>query len=146
MSSVRRILQIKGNDVWSVTPDSSVYDALRLMRQKDVGALIVIQGSELAGVFSERDYARKVVLEGKSSREIKVKEVMTKKVFSVHPEQTVQECMELMIEKHIRHLPVVIDQRVVGVISIGDVVQDIIYKQKESIKSLEQRLQAKAEG
>ena len=146
MSSVRRILQIKGNDVWSVTPDSSVYDALRLMHQKDVGALIVIQGSELAGVFSERDYARKVVLEGKSSREIKVKEVMTKKVFSVHPEQTVQECMELMIEKHIRHLPVVIDQRVVGVISIGDVVQDIIYKQKESIKSLEQRLQAKAEG
>lgn len=146
MSSVRRILQIKGHDVWSVVPDENVLEALRIMRDKDVGALVVMEKNELVGIFSERDYARKVVLEGKVSRETKVNEVMTKKVFSVHPEQTTQECMEIMIDKHIRHLPVVLDQRVIGVISIGDVVGDIIYKQKEAIKSLEQRLQSKVES
>lgn len=144
MSSVRRILQVKGQDVWTTSPQSTVYDALRIMCDKDVGALMVMDGNELVGILSERDYARKIVLEGKSSRETKVKDVMTKKVVTVHPEQTAQECMEVMIDKHIRHLPVVLDNRLIGVISIGDVLNDIIYQQKESIKSLEQRLLSKS--
>ena len=146
MSSVRRILQIKGQDVWSISPAASVYDALRMMCEKDVGALMVIENSRLVGILSERDYARKVVLEGKSSRDTRVKDVMTPEVITVHPEQTLHECMEIMIDSHIRHLPVVLDERVVGVISIGDVLNDIIYQQKESIKSLEQKLLSKNES
>lgn len=146
MSSVRRILQIKGQDIWSTTPETSVYDALRRMADKDVGALIVLDGGKLVGIFSERDYARKVILYGKSSRETQVKEVMTTKVTTVHPEQTVQECMQLMLDKHVRHLPVVLDERVVGVVSIGDIVNDIIYQQKESIKQLEKQLLEKKEA
>ncbi len=146
MSSIRRILQIKGQDTWSTTPETSVYDALRLMADKDIGALIVLDGGKLVGILSERDYARKIILQGKSSRETKVNEVMTTRVFTVHPEQTVQECMELMLDKHIRHLPVVLDERVMGVVSIGDIVNDIIYQQKESIKSLEKQLLEKKEA
>ncbi len=146
MSSVRRILQIKGQDIWSTTPETSVYDALRLMADKDIGALIVLDGGKLVGIFSERDYARKVILYGKSSRETQVKEVMTTKVTTVHPEQTVHECMQLMLDKHIRHLPVVLDERVMGVVSIGDIVNDIIYQQKESIKQLEKQLKEKKEA
>ena len=143
MSSVRRILQVIGHDVWATSPESSVYDALRIMCDKDVGALLVMAGNDLVGIVSERDYARRIILEGKSSKETKVKEVMTRRVFSVHPEQTVQECMELMLDRHIRHVPVVADNRVLGVISIGDVLNDIIYQQKQSIKSLEQRLMSR---
>lgn len=140
MSSVRRILQIKGFDVWSTTPDTMVYDALRIMGEKDVGALVVLENGKLVGILSERDYARKIVLSGKTSRETRVGDVMTKEVFTVHPEQTVQECMQLMLDHHIRHLPVMVDNEVMGVISIGDVVGDIIYQQKSSIQSLEKQL------
>jgi len=140
MSSVRRILQIKGFDVWSTTPDTMVYDALRIMSEKDVGALVVLENGKLVGILSERDYARKIILSGKTSRETRVGDVMTKEVFTVHPEQTVQECMQLMLDHHIRHLPVMVDNEVMGVISIGDVVGDIIYQQKSSIQSLEKQL------
>jgi len=140
MSSVRHILQIKGFDVWSTTPDTMVYDALRIMGEKDVGALVVLENGKLVGILSERDYARKIVLSGKTSRETRVGDVMTKEVFTVHPEQTVQECMQLMLDHHIRHLPVMVDNEVMGVISIGDVVGDIIYQQKSSIQSLEKQL------
>jgi CBS domain-containing protein len=143
MTSVRHILVVKGNDVWKTTPDTTVYDALRLMADKDVGALLVMDNDQLVGIVSERDYARKIVLQGKSSRDTLVSDMMTRVVYTIHPAQTVQECMELMIDKHIRHLPVVEEGRVIGVISIGDVLKDIIYQQKVSIKSLESQLLGK---
>jgi CBS domain-containing protein len=143
MTSVRHILVVKGNDVWKTTPDTTVYDALRLMADKDVGALLVMDNDQLVGIVSERDYARKIILHGKSSRDTLVSDMMTRVVYTIHPAQTVQECMELMIDKHIRHLPVVEEGRVLGVISIGDVLKDIIYQQKVSIKSLESQLLGK---
>ena len=140
MSTVRHLLQIKGSDVWVITPGSSVYEALRLMADKDVGALLVVEDDKLVGIISERDYARKIILHGKSSKETLVKEIMTPKLITVHPDQTVNECMELMNNHRIRHLPVVLEGRLLGVISIGDVVRDIIYQQRQTIKSLEQKL------
>lgn len=140
MRTVRHLLEIKGQDLWSITPDATVYDALRLMADKDVGALLVMVDDQLEGIFSERDYARKIILQGKSSKETLVREVMTPLVFTVHPDQTIEECMELMTEKRIRHLPIVLDNRVLGVISIGDVVKDIIYRQRKTISSLEDKV------
>ena len=142
MSSVRRILQLKGFDIWSTSPDTTVYDALRIMGDKDVGALVVLENNNLVGILSERDYARKIVLSGKTSRDTRVGDVMTRVVHTVHPEQTVQECMQLMLDHHVRHLPVVVDDEVIGVISIGDVMNDIIYQQKNSIQSLERQISA----
>lgn len=140
MQTVRHILQVKGNDIWSVTPDSTVFDTLRLMADKDIGALLVMIGDNLIGIVSERDYARKLILHGKSSKNTLISEIMTKKIYTIHPDQTVHECMELLVEQHIRHLPVVEDNKVIGVISLGDAVNEIIYQQKESIKSLENQL------
>lgn len=138
MNNVRQLLQTKGKNVWSITPGTSVLDALKLMADKNIGALMVIDGERLAGIFSERDYARKVTLKGKSSRELTVAEVMTTDVISVRPEQTIVDCMELMTEKRIRHLPVIDAGRTVGVISIGDVVKSIISVQKDTITHLEE--------
>ncbi|MBP1647930.1 MAG: putative signal transduction protein with domain [Bacteroidetes bacterium] len=138
MNNVRQLLQTKGKDVWSITPGTSVLDALKLMADKNIGALMVIDGERLAGIFSERDYARKVTLKGKSSRELTVAEIMTTDVISVRPEQTIVDCMELMTEKRIRHLPVIDAGRTVGVISIGDVVKSIISVQKDTITHLEE--------
>ena len=137
MTTVRQLLVLKGDYIWSIQPDASVFEALRLMADKDVGALLVMAGEKMAGILSERDYARKVVLSGKVSRETTVSEIMTPKVFTVHPDQTIEECMEMMTAKRVRHLPVVENDRVVGMISIGDVVRDIIYRQRETIKGLE---------
>jgi len=138
VNNVRQLLQTKGKNVWSITPGTSVLDALKLMADKNIGALMVIDGERLAGIFSERDYARKVTLKGKSSRELTVAEVMTTDVISVRPEQTIVDCMELMTEKRIRHLPVIDAGRTVGVISIGDVVKSIISVQKDTITHLEE--------
>jgi len=138
--TVRHLLELKGGDAWSITPDATVYDALRLMADKDVGALLVMVKDDLVGIFSERDYARKIILHGKSSKETLVREVMTDKLFTIHPDQTMDECMELMTEKHVRHLPVMIDKHVMGVISIGDVVKDIIIRQRKTISNLESKL------
>ena len=143
--TIRHLLEVKGHDLWSTTPDTSVYDALRMMSDKDVGALVVMEGEKMVGIMSERDYARKVVLLGKTSRETKVSEIMSKTVYTVHPDQTVEEAMELMNSKHIRHLPVMVDEnstQVLGMISIGDVVKAIIYKQREAIKGLEDRMRS----
>ena len=137
MTTVRQLLLLKGDYIWSITPDASVFEALRLMADKDVGALLVMDGDKMAGILSERDYARKVVLSGKVSRETAVSEIMTPKVFTVHPDQTIEECMEMMTAKRVRHLPVVERDHVVGMISIGDVVRDIIFRQRETIKGLE---------
>jgi CBS domain-containing protein len=137
MTTVRQLLQVKGKDVWSITPDATVYEALRMMADKNVGALLVMDGEQLAGIMSERDYARKIILHGKSSKETYVREIMTSNLVTVHPDQTVEECMTLMTNKRIRHLPVILEGQVLGVISIGDVVRAIIYQQRETIKGLE---------
>jgi CBS domain-containing protein len=140
MITAQNILELKGNDVWTISPEDSVYDALRLMARVDVGALLVMEGDRLVGMLSERDYARKVILFGKTSKETKVKEIMTEKVISIHPMQISEECMEIMTKNHIRHLPVVVDGQVLGVISIGDVVKTIMHKQREKIRDLTEKV------
>jgi CBS domain-containing protein len=126
MKTVKHLLRTKGHDVLSVAPDTAVFEALRLMAEKNVGAVLVLEGERLVGIFSERDYARKVILKGKSSKETLVREIMSSHVLYVRPEQTIEDCMALMTGKRVRHLPVLDEaQRVVGVISIGDVVKDI---------------------
>ncbi len=140
MLTAQNILEIKGKDIWSVSPDDSVYDALRLMARVDIGAVLVIENDNLIGILSERDYARKIILFGKTSRETKVHEIMTKKVITIHPMQICEECMDIMSKNHIRHLPVVQDGKILGVVSIGDVVKHIIYKQREKIKDLSERV------
>lgn len=140
MNTVRHILQVKGDDLWTITPDTTVYDALRLMADKDVGALLVMDSGRLVGILSERDYARKVILFNKASRETLVREIMTTQLFTIHPDQTVQESMELMTARRVRHLPVVDGEQVLGVISIGDAVKDIIYQQRRTIRDYETRM------
>ncbi|HEX8138700.1 MAG TPA: CBS domain-containing protein [Pyrinomonadaceae bacterium] len=137
MITVRDILQGKGRDVLTIAPEATVYEALKIMADKNVGALVVLSGGSVAGIMSERDYARKVILHGKSSREMQVGEIMTSKVYYVSPGQDIHECMEEMTDKHVRHLPVLEDGRLVGIISIGDVVKAIIADQESTIKLLE---------
>lgn len=137
MKTVRQLLQAKGSGVYSITPDARVFDALRLMAERNVGALVVLEGDTLAGIISERDYARKVILHGKSSHDIPVRAIMTDKVMTVQPGQTVEECMALMTNEHIRHLPVVDGGKLVGVLSIGDLVKEVIAEQEQTIKQLE---------
>jgi len=137
MKPVRELLRIKGQETWSVSPDTPVYDALKLMAEKNVGALLVLDGDKLAGILSERDYARKVILKGKASKNTPAREIMSENVVCVTPKQSVAECMALMTDKHIRHLPVIEDDKLVGVISIGDVVKAIISEQKFVIEQLE---------
>ncbi len=136
MTSIRQILAAKP-DVYSIAPGSTVFDALRLMERKNVGALLVMEGEHLVGIVSERDYARKVVLHGRSSRDTPVREVMTEEVFVITPDATADECMVHMTERRIRHLPVVEGGRVVGVISIGDAVRAVISDLHFSIHQLE---------
>jgi len=138
MKTIKEILQSKPLGVLSISPEASVLDALRLMAEKEVGALVVLENERLAGIFSERDYARKVILHGKSSKDTLVREIMTAKVVYVRPEQSVEECMALMTDKRIRHLPVLQENRVIGVISIGDVVKEVISEQRFVIEQLEQ--------
>lgn len=137
MIAVRDILQRKGNQVWSVAPDSTVYDALMLMAEQNVGALLVLDREKIVGIFSERDYARKIILKGKASKETSVEEIMTSEVTTVHPAQFVEECMALMTDKRIRHLPVLEGEKLAGLISIGDVVKAIISDREFIIKQLE---------
>lgn len=136
MRTVHHILQWKGAAVWSIPPAATVYEALSLMAEKNIGALTVLDGATLAGIFSERDYARKVILKGKSSKEMQVREVMTSPVVWVAPATAIEECMKLMTEKHIRHLPVVAGGKLAGLISIGDVVREIIDEQRSTIDQL----------
>jgi CBS domain-containing protein len=137
MKTLRQLLEAKGREVYSIAPDARVFDALRLMADKSVGALIVMEGGRIAGILSERDYARKVILHGKSSHDIQVRDIMTSKIITVHPGQTVAECMALMTEKRIRHLPVTEGERLIGVLSIGDLVKEVIAEQQQTIEQLE---------
>ncbi len=137
MHTVREILNSKGHDVWSVTPTNTVFEAVKLLSDKGVGSLLVMDNDRLVGIVTERDYARKVILEGRSSRETPVKDVMTTSVLCVDPDKTVQECMALMTDKRARHLPVLEHKRVVGVVSIGDLVKAIIAEQQFMIEQLQ---------
>lgn len=137
MKRVDQVLREKGPDFWSVVPGATVFTALELMAKQNIGAVLVMEGEHLAGIFSERDYARKVVLEGKSSKDIPVRQIMTSKVVCVRPEESIEECMALMTDKRIRHLPVIEGDRVVGVISLGDVVKFKISEQEFIISQLE---------
>ncbi len=136
MKTVRQILRTKNHALLTVRPGATVFEALEIMAKHDIGALLVMEGELLAGIFSERDYARKVILLGKSSRETLVSEIMTSRILWVHPEQTVEECMAIMTEKRVRHLPVLKESRVIGVISIGDVVKEVIAEQQFAIEQL----------
>jgi CBS domain-containing protein len=137
MKTVNEILLAKANKLLSISPEASVLDALKLMAEREVGALVVLEGEKLAGIFSERDYARKVILHGKSSKDTPVSEIMTHKVVCVRPDQSVEDCMALMTDKRIRHLPVLQNEKVIGVISIGDVVKEVISEQRFVIEQLE---------
>ncbi len=137
MKTVKEILNSKRHSLLSITPTETVLDALKLMAEKEVGALIVLENERLVGIFSERDYARKVILFGKASKDTLVREIMTHKVVCVRPEQSVEDCMALMTDKRVRHLPVLQDKHVVGVISIGDVVKEVISEQRFVIEQLE---------
>ena len=137
MTTIATLLKNKGPEVWSVEPTDLVFDAIKSMAEKGIGSLLVMDADELVGIFSERDYARKIVLEGKSSRETTVNDIMTRDVIRASPDQSIEDCMSVMTDNHIRHLPVVEDDRVVGMISIGDLVKVIIVEQKELISQLE---------
>ncbi len=134
--NVSSLLSKKGTEIYSADPNSTVYDAIEKMASLDVGALVVLDGDKLAGIISERDYRNKVILKGRSSKTTDVKEIMSDKVVCVAPDDSVNLCMQLMTDKRIRHLPVLEDEKVVGVISIGDVVKSVIENQKSEIDSL----------
>jgi len=136
MKTVRDLLKQKGREVWSVTPDSTVYAALQLMADKNIGALLVIDGGRPVGIFSERDYARQVILKGKTSKDTPVRDVMTSRVVFVRPEQSIEECMALMTDKRFRHLPVLEEGQLAGLLSIGDVVKALISERDFLIEQL----------
>jgi len=137
MKAVRDILEIKGGQVWSIGPRESVFDALKLMAEKGIGALVVLEAGKVVGIISERDYARKVILHGRSSPTTLVSEIMTARVVYAQPQQSIDECMAIMTEKRIRHLPVMENGVLIGVISIGDLVKSIIAEQRFIIEQLE---------
>ena|SRR5271157_153250 len=137
MKTVEDILRNPGRAIWSVSPMTTAYEALEVMAEKDVGALLVLENEQLIGIFSERDYARKVILKGKASKDTPVSELMTQQVFCVKPNNTLNECMALMTSKHIRHLPIFNNNRIAGIITIGDVVKEIISDQEITIQDLE---------
>jgi CBS domain-containing protein len=137
MKLVQHLLDAKGNDVISIDPDKSVLDAIKRMAEVGIGSLVVLDGERLAGILSERDYARKVILKGRASDSTPVADIMTTEVVTTTPAATIDECMQLMTDRKFRHLPVIDDDKVVGVISIGDLVQAIIADQKAEIEQLE---------
>jgi CBS domain-containing protein len=137
LKSVRQVLNAKGYAVETVAPETSVYDALQKMSNRGIGALVVVEKGAVCGLLSERDYARKVVLQGKKSQEIQVQEIMTRRVITLEPEQTVEACMVLMTDKRIRHLPVLEEGRLIGILSIGDIVKAVIEAQRLTIEELE---------
>jgi len=142
MKLIKHVLKLKGNnEIWRVEPDTPVYEALKMMADKNVGALMVMRGEKVIGVISERDYARKVILLGKSSKETLVREIMTSPVIYTTPNETIERCMALMTAKHIRHLLVKDGEKLAGIVSMGDLVKAVIGSQKELIRQLENYIQ-----
>lgn len=137
MAFVRQLLQGKPTEVWTIEPQATVYEALELLAAKNIGAVPVVEDGELVGMFSERDYARKVILKGRSSRETTVRDLMSHPVFRVGPEETIETCMVLMTTQHIRHLPVIEGGQLIGLVSIGDILKAIIANQQVLIKDLQ---------
>lgn len=137
MRTIRDILQEKGFDIYAITPESSVFQALQLMAEKNVGALMVMTGDTVEGLISERDYARKIVLKGRFSKDVPVREIMSPEIVAIGPEEDVERCMTLMTHKRMRHLPVFENGRLIGLISIGDIVKAIIEHKEETIRQLE---------
>jgi len=135
--TVSDILKTKGCEVWTITPETIVFDALKTIADKNVGALVVMDGAKVAGILSERDYARKVILHGRSSRELEAGEIMSTNVYFVSPEENIEDCMALFTNKRVRHLPVLQKDDLIGIISIGDVVKAVIAEQESTIKHLE---------
>jgi CBS domain-containing protein len=140
MKTIQNIIKRKGKSIWSTNPNMKVFEALQIMAEKDVGALPVLDGKKLVGIFSERDYARKVILQGKASKNIPVSEIMSTHLITVQPSLTNEQGLAIMTEKHIRHLPVLHAGNMIGFISIGDLVKSIIEEQKEVIGKLEQHI------
>ena len=138
MKTVKQLVEEKSHKLLSIAPSMSVFEALQKMAEFDVGALVILDEGRLVGIFSERDYARKLILHGKSSKETRVEEIMTTRVVCIGPDRSAEECMALMTDKRVRHLPVIEDKKVVAVISIGDVVREMIEDQKHTIEQLEQ--------
>jgi CBS domain-containing protein len=137
MRTVEQLIHVKGGDIWSVAPQATAYQALQIMADKNVGALLVMETEKLVGIFSERDYARKVILKDKSSKNTSVSELMTREVFYINAESTLEESMALMTAKHIRHLPVLKNTRLIGIVTLGDVVKQLISDQQFAIRELE---------
>ena len=137
MTTIAQLLNAKGDQIWSVEPKATIFEALEIMSEKEIGALLVMEDGKLKGIFSERDYARKVILKGKSSKETPVGELMTKKVFYIDSQKTINDCMAMMTAKRIRHVPVIDDNQVMGIVTIGDVVKQIISEQEVTIHHLE---------
>ena len=140
MITVGELLEGKGHNVWSVGPEDTVYDTIKMMDEKHVGALAVVKDNELIGIISERDYARQVILKDRTSKQTKVKEIMTRHVYYTHPSQTIDECLVIINERRIRHLPVLDNDKLVGMMSVGDVVKEIIKEQQYTIEQLENHL------
>lgn len=143
LDPVSCILRKKGSDVWSVSSDTAVYDAMKLMADKNVGSVLVIDNGQLVGSLSERDYARKIILLGRTSKDTLVREIMTEPLITIRPECSVDEAMRLITTNRIRHLPVVLDGNILGVISIGDLVQWISFAQDQTIEQLEHYIEGK---
>ncbi len=137
MKTVKNIFQNKSTAIFSVSPDTSVLDALQVMMDKNISALLVMEGPDLKGIFTERDYARKIILQGKSSKETKIKDVMTASLEVINLNSSIDHCMQIMTDKHIRHLPIIDNGKVAGMISIGDLVKFVIEDQKQTIEQLQ---------
>lgn len=146
MLKIRDLLKVKGNQVWSITPETSVLEALQLMTEKQVGALLVLDGEKIAGIISERDFVHGVAEKERCIVNTTIFEYMTPKVITVSPDQTVEDCMQLMTKEHIRHLPVVENQKLVGMISIGDIVKEIISSEKSRADALENYIEGRGYG
>ena len=141
MATVEKLLQVKGNKTWTITPQATVYAAVQLMSDKNVGALMVMEARKPVGIFTERDYARKLILKGKSSKTTTVGELMTVEVLYVEPRNSIEDCMQLMTNKRVRHLPVLAEGELIGIVTIGDVVKQIISDQESTIAQLEKYIQ-----
>ena len=137
MKSVEKVLRTKGSEAWHIAPQATVYEALQLMSEKEIGSILVLEEGEVVGIFTERDYARKLILKGKFSKDTAVRELMTQEVLYVEPQNTIEDCMVLMTKNRVRHLPVMDNGKLAGIVSLGDMVKHIISEQESTIAQLE---------